>query len=101
MTFSTISAFISSSFGQWEGVEGGDSVELSDPDRYHYLSLQFDGDVLVGATSIGLTQHVGVLRGLIQGKTPLGGWKDILKDEPLRVTEAYLACAQKPMALVG
>ena len=57
--------------------------------------------MLVGATSVGLTQHVGVLRGLIQGEVKLGDWKSTLMDEPLRVMDAYLACAQKPMVLHG
>jgi NAD(P)H-nitrite reductase large subunit len=92
---------ISSSFGQWEGVDGGDGVELSEPKYNRYISLQFKDDVLVGATSVGLTQHVGVLRGLIQGQVNLGEWKDVLMDEPLRVMDAYLACAQKPMVLHG
>lgn len=92
---------ISTSFGQWEGVEGGDGVELSNPDRFNYISLQFKDDVMVGATAIGLTQHVGILRGLIQGRVALGKWKDILKHDPLRITEAYLACAQKPGVLNG
>ncbi|SDJ65848.1 NAD(P)/FAD-dependent oxidoreductase [Aliiruegeria lutimaris] len=92
---------ISGSFGQSEGVEGGESVELSDPERHRYISLQFDGDVLIGATSIGLTQHVGVIRGLIQGRVALGKWKDVLMKEPLRLSEAYLACAQQPGALAG
>jgi len=50
--------------------------------------------VLVGATSLGLTQHVGVLRGLIQTKTRLGAWKQKLKDDPTRIMEAYLASTQ-------
>jgi NAD(P)H-nitrite reductase large subunit len=83
---------ISSSFGLWMGAEGGESAELVNPERYRYLSLKFDGDVLVGATSIGMTQHVGVLRGLIQSRTRLGKWKDILIKDPTRVMEAYLAC---------
>ena len=92
---------ISSSFGQWEGVDGGDGVELSEPKYNRYISLQFKDDVLVGATSVGLTQHVGVLRGLIQGEVRLGDWKSTLMDEPLRVMDAYLACSQKPMVLHG
>ena len=92
---------ISSSFGQWEGVDGGEGVELSEPKLSRYISLQFKDDILVGATSVGLTQHVGVLRGLIQGEVKLGEWKDILMDEPLRVMDAYLACAQQPMVLNG
>ena len=81
---------VSSSFGLWMGVEGGDQAELSDPDGFRYLNLQFQDDVLVGATSLGMTQHVGVLRGLIQGKTKLGKWKERLVSDPTRVMEAYL-----------
>ena len=58
---------------------------------FRYLKLCFDGDVLVGAQSVGLTQHIGVLRGLIQGRVPLGVWKDRLLDNPGRLMEAYLA----------
>ena len=85
---------ISSSFGQWWGEKGGESVEEVDPKRYRYLSLQFKDDVLIGATSIGLTEHVGVLRGLIQGRVRLGEWKDRLLHDPTRIMEAYLASAQ-------
>jgi len=92
---------ISSSFGQWEGVDGGEGVELAEPKYNRYISLQFKGDVLVGATSVGLTQHVGVLRGLIQGQVNLGEWKEILMHEPLRVMDAYLACSQQPLVLNG
>lgn len=86
---------ISSSFGEWQGVPGGDGVELADEANGRYLSLQFEGDVLVGATAIGLTQHVGVLRGLIQGRTRLGAaWKKKLLQTPTRFVEAYLASQQ-------
>lgn len=91
---------ISSSFGEWEGLEGGEGVEYADAEAHKYISLQFKDDVLVGATSVGLTQHVGVLRGLIQGKVKLGErWKRELISDPLRVMEAYLACSQKPGVL--
>jgi len=85
---------VSSSFGLWMGVEGGDSATLLNRDRYRYINLQFKDDILVGATSLGLTQHVGVLRGLIQTPVPLGKWKDHLKQDPTRIMEAYLACTQ-------
>ena len=89
---------ISTSFGLWMGVEGGETAEFSRPDRYEYLNLQFKGDVLVGASSLGMTQHVGVLRGLIQTGTHLGEWKEILLKEPNRINEAYLASAQSQNA---
>ncbi len=63
---------ISSSFGQWWGVPGGQAAELVDEREFRYLSLQFKDDVLIGATAIGLTEHVGVLRGLIEGRVKLG-----------------------------
>jgi len=85
---------ISSSYGLWMGVDGGDSTELYDPERYRYLSLQFEEDVLVGAQSLGLTQHVGVLRGLIQTRIKLGKWKEHLMKDPTRIMEAYLGCIQ-------
>jgi len=85
---------VSSSFGQWWGDPGGTSAELVDARAYRYLSLQFSGDVLIGATCIGLTEHVGVLRGLIEGRVKLGPWRERLLKEPTRIAEAYLACAQ-------
>lgn len=87
---------ISSSFGEWQGVEGGDGVEQADESRGRYLSLQFQEDVLVGATAIGWTEHIGVLRGLIQAKTRLGAWKDTLLAAPTRFVEAYIACQRAP-----
>lgn len=85
---------ISSSFGLWMGADGGDSTEVCDPARFRYVQLQFADDRLVGATSLGLTEHVGVLRGLIQTRTRLGRWKDKLLNDPTRIMEAYLACTQ-------
>lgn len=85
---------IAASFGQWWGAEGGQSVELQNKDEFSYMRLEFLDDVLIGATSLGLTNHVGVMRGLIQGKIHLGEWKDHLLEDPTRLMEAYLACAQ-------
>jgi NAD(P)H-nitrite reductase large subunit len=93
---------ISSSFGQWWGAErdeGGSGVEHVDESGYRYLSLQFQDDVMIGATSIGLTQHVGVLRGLIHGRVHLGEWKERLLAAPLQFVDAYVARSQQPMAL--
>jgi NAD(P)H-nitrite reductase large subunit len=85
---------VSSSFGLWMGTQGGDSAELYNPEQFRYINLQFRDDVLVGATSLGLTQHVGVLRGLIQTEIRLGKWKQRLMDDPTRIMEAYLGSTQ-------
>ncbi len=89
---------VSTSFGQWEGAakaEGGEGVELVDEANFRYLSLQFRNDVLIGATSIGWTDHVGALRGLIQGSVRLGAWKARLLADPTQFMAAYLGAAQQ------
>mgnify|MGYP003574548350 CR=1 FL=1 len=85
---------VSSSFGLWQGAKAGESAELVDEERFRYLNLQFQGDRLVGASSLGLTEHVGVLRGLIQSGKGLGIWKDRLLRDPTRIMEAYLGAVQ-------
>ena len=85
---------ISASFGLWDGLPGGQHVELTDEAQGRHLSLQFSGDVLVGCNAIGWTNHVGVMRGLVEGQVKLGAWKDRLLADPTLLMEAYLACAQ-------
>jgi len=86
---------ISCSFGLWMGVDGGDQAELHNPDEFQYINLQFDGQLLVGASTVGKTQHIGVLRGLIESKIELGEWKDRLMRDPTAIMEAYVACTQE------
>ena len=50
--------------------------------------------MLVGCNAIGWTNHVGVMRGLVEGQVKLGAWKDRLLADPTLLMEAYLACAQ-------
>ena len=90
---------ISTSFGNWQGVPGGDQVSLTGDGRH--LSLQFKDDVLVGCNSVGWTEHVGVMRGLVEGQVHLGAWKEKLKHDPTRLMDAYLATAQGQGAWSG
>ena len=88
---------ISASFGNWEGVPGGQHAELTEPDERtggRHLSLQFADGKLVGCNAIGWTQHVGVMRGLVEGEVALGEWQDRLLADPTLLMEAYLARAQ-------
>lgn len=85
---------VSTSFGQWQGVPGGQHVELTDRTAGRHLSLQFFGDRMVGCNSIGWTDHVGVMRGLVDGQVRLGDWKERLVNDPTLLMEAYLARAQ-------
>lgn len=86
---------ISVSFGEWDGVPGGDQAVLQDQQGYRYMRLEFDGERLVGAQCVGRTNHVGVIRGLIEGRVALGPWKERLKKNPHLIMDAYLACAQR------
>lgn len=86
---------ISCSFGLWMGVDGGETTELYNQCEFQYINLRFDGNCLVGASSVGKTQHIGVLRGLIESKIDLGDWKDRLMKDPTQIMEAYMACTQE------
>ncbi len=90
---------ISASFGKWDGVPDGEHVELTDTAAGRHLSLQFDGDRLIGCNAIGWTQHVGAMRGLVEGQVRLGEWKDKLLRDPTLLMEAYLACSHGPTGL--
>ena len=85
---------VSSSFGLWMGTEGGERCVAADEARSRYLRLEFEEDRIVGALALGLTQHVGVLRGLIQTRVHLGSWMPKLRDDPNMVMNAYLECTQ-------
>jgi NAD(P)H-nitrite reductase large subunit len=85
---------ISTSFGDWQGRPGGEHVELTDVAAGRHLSLQFQDDVLVGCNSVGWTEHVGVMRGLVEGQVKLGAWKEVLKHDPTKLMEAYLGASQ-------
>jgi NAD(P)H-nitrite reductase large subunit len=85
---------VSTSFGNWQGVKGGEQVELTDKAAGRHLSLQFDKDVMVGCNSVGWTDHVGAMRGLVEGKVKLGEWKARLQADPTQLMAAYLATAQ-------
>ncbi|MBV1912155.1 MAG: FAD-dependent oxidoreductase [Cycloclasticus sp.] len=82
---------VSTSFGSWGGVEGGDSVTLVDKENYKYIRLNFKDDLLVGAITVGRTDFIGVLRGLIQSEVALGDWKEKLREDPTLIMSAYLA----------
>lgn len=82
---------VSTSFGQWMGVPDGEEAVLLDERNYRYLKLQFKGECLIGVSSLGHTQNIGVVRGLIRGKVKLGIWKDRLMKDPSCLMEAFLA----------
>ncbi len=84
---------ISASFGDWQGTPTCDHVELTDKASGRHLSLRFQDDVMVGCNAVGWTDHIGVMRGLVEGQIKLGPWKDKLMVDPSRLVEAYQASA--------
>lgn len=82
---------ISCSFGCWDGMPGGDFAEINKPEQHRYLNLQFKDDVLVGASSVGYKDNIGVLQGLISSHIHLGAWKQRLMENPEQFTKAYIA----------
>jgi NADPH-dependent 2,4-dienoyl-CoA reductase/sulfur reductase-like enzyme len=85
---------VSTSFGDWQGAPGGEQAQLTDLAAGRHLSLQFGGDRLIGCNSVGWTEHVGAMRGLVEGQVRLGEWKQRLLDDPTQLMAAYLATAQ-------
>lgn len=83
---------ISTSFGQFQGSDDGDSATQLDQERFRYMTLSFEEDRLIGVNSVGQTANIGALRGLIQNRVRLGTWKDRLMANPYRYMEAFVAC---------
>ena len=65
-------------------------VETVDAEHFLYTRLCFDGDVLIGAITIGNMRHVGAIRGLIQTRRHLGHWKEKLLKNPQMVMDAFV-----------
>lgn len=80
---------ISTSFGQWQGT--GDGSVVLDQTNFRYMNLQFADDCLIGVNSVGHTDNIGALRGLIHKPVHLGVWKERLKANPYRFMEAFVA----------
>ncbi len=51
---------------------------------------------MIGAITVGNPNHVGAIRGLIQGRRRLGRWKDELLSNPHQVMAAFVDLTQNP-----
>jgi NAD(P)H-nitrite reductase large subunit len=85
---------ISHTFGLWQGLDEGDNTEVVDETNFIYTRLCFDRDRLVGAITVGHSQHVGAIRGLIQSHRHLGAWKPRLMANPHLVMDAFVELNQ-------
>ena len=81
------------SFGDWTGAEATEGEAANG----HYRRYVWDGDRLSGAVIIGPARQLagendmGMLKGLVQERVPLGSWKQLLLARPFEVKKAFLA----------
>jgi hypothetical protein len=75
---------ISASFGDWDGVPGGEHVELTDKASPAAPEPAVQRRCAGRLQRVGWTEHVGVMRGLVEGQVKLGEWKDKLLHDPTR-----------------
>jgi NAD(P)H-nitrite reductase large subunit len=84
------------SFGAWDDPEA-EAFAAARPARFAYRKLLWRGDRLVGATILGrandiwTTNDIGMLKGLVQARVPLGQWKAHLGRNPFDVKPVYVA----------
>ena len=74
------------SFGDWSGSD--DVTEFLNTSENVYRKLVWNDDRITGAILMGparsvwTTNDVGMLKGLIQSGTRLGGWKAYIQENP-------------------
>ena len=84
------------SFGLWRA-DGKETTVVENTSRPVYRKLVWDGDRIVGAIFLGppddvaLLNDMGMVKGLIQTKTPLGEWKAYIQRNPMDVRRPYVA----------
>lgn len=83
------------SFGRWR--EDADTTEIWAPERPVYRKLVWEDDRLVGAIALGpvrestMTTDIGMIKGLIQSRLPLGKWKSYIQRQPWDLRRAFVA----------
>ncbi len=84
------------SFGRWSE-PGAETMSIVNPDRPVCRKLLWTGDRLTGAVfvgpanDLGMLNDVGMVKGIMQTRTPLGQWKAFLRDNPFDVRRPYVA----------
>jgi NAD(P)H-nitrite reductase large subunit len=84
------------SFGAWDDSRAEVITGLRS-DRPAYRKLLWTGDRLTGAIILGpssdiwTTNDVGMLKGLVQTRVPLGRFKEYLRANPFDIKSAYIA----------
>jgi NAD(P)H-nitrite reductase large subunit len=84
------------SFGRW-GDGAAEAMTIMNPDRPVFRRLLWTGDQITGAifvgqaSDVGMLNDVGMVKGIMQTRTPLGEWKDFLREHPFDIRRPYVA----------
>ncbi|MFZ1061781.1 MAG: FAD-dependent oxidoreductase [Candidatus Rokuibacteriota bacterium] len=84
------------SFGRWRD-DGKETTVVENASRPAYRKLVWDEDRIVGAIFLGpaadvaLLNDMGMVKGLIQTRTPLGEWKAYVQKNPMDIRRPYVA----------
>ena len=84
------------SFGDWSDADA-EAMTIAHPEGYVYRKLLWTGDRITGAifqgraNDLGMLTDVGMVRGILQTQTPLGAWKEFLRENPFDIRRVYIA----------
>ena len=84
------------SFGRW-GEETAEAMTIVNAERPIYRKLLWNGDQITGAVfvgpanDLGMLNDVGMVKGIMQTRTPLGNWKDFLRENPFDIRRPFVA----------
>src|SRR5262249_6399649 len=84
------------SFGRWNETTA-EAITISNSDRPIYRRLLWTGDQITGAVfvgpanDLGMLNDVGMVKGIMQTRTPLGTWKDFLRTNPFDIRRPFVA----------
>ena len=82
------------SFGNWAD---GQTLKISNPTGNIFRKLCFTNDEISGAifvgraNDMGMLTDVGMVKGFMQTRTPLGPWKEFLTENPFDIRRPYVA----------
>ena len=93
------------SFGYWDD-PNAETMAINNTAQHIYRKPLWTGDQLTGAIftgdakDVGMLTDIGMVKGVLQTGTPLGVWKEFLRENPFDIRRAYIGAgvAQK---LVG
>jgi len=83
------------SFGHWSDAAGETTI-VDNPSGFIHRRFVFRDDRITGAIfmgrahDVGMLTDVGMVKGLMQTRAPLGPWKRHLQDHPFDVRRAYV-----------